>query len=214
MKRRKFLNTFGKFTVVTPPILNSNLLLGGSTKTHSSQEKYFLIYDKSSEMERNTARLLVIAAFQSSKNHESMKNSLVELDSTVQKSELESLARKYGPATQEILFPVLIYVPHPDAEDVEVWDERWLNWSSKALEDACYPISGGWWSVEGDWNPSKQKVRRHLFESMNHTSGHFTAEYLDLLSFEELQSLHSDHHREMTDRGMVHWKYVNSECPA
>ena len=103
------------------------------------------------------------------------------------------------------------------AGEVEIWSHRWLDYYDRKDEDddevECYPVSGGWWSVDGDWDPSWQKVRDHLFESPNHEDGEFEDWFLDQLKLEELQSLHSDHHREMIQRGQVHWDYVNVECP-
>jgi len=57
-----------------------------------------------------------------------------------------------------------------------------------------YPIRGSWWSVDHDWKPSRSKVLRHLRESPNHSKKKFQEWNLESLSFEELQSLHSDDH--------------------
>jgi hypothetical protein len=126
-----------------------------------------------------------------------------------------SILNQYGPQTEVVEWPIIAAIPpnHTAGDEVEIWSLEWLNAAEEAITDACYPISGGWWSVEGDWNPTAEKVRKHLFESPNHTEGHFVREWLDLLNRSELQSIHSDHHREMTGQGQVHWQHVNGECP-
>jgi hypothetical protein len=125
----------------------------------------------------------------------------------------------YGPNTKLDGAPILVRLPNAEVgefDEVETWTEEWIAAATnKDLTNGCYPVDppNSWWSVEGDWRPSIEKVRRHLFLSPNHTSGEFTQEWLNLLEFAELQSLHSDHHREMTGQGEVIWDNVNAECP-
>ncbi len=56
-----------------------------------------------------------------------------------------------------------------------------------------YPLRGNHWSVEGDWNPSKEKTVEHL-HGPNHES-HLEASWkIEEWSLEELRSLHDDLH--------------------
>jgi hypothetical protein len=56
-----------------------------------------------------------------------------------------------------------------------------------------YPLRGNHWSVEGDWNPSRDKVIEHL-RGPNHV-GYLQANWhIDAWSYEELRSLHDDLH--------------------
>jgi hypothetical protein len=60
-----------------------------------------------------------------------------------------------------------------------------------------YPLRGNHWSVEGDWNPTQERLIGHL-RGPNH--GHqITASWaIEVWSYEELRSLHDDlHEREM-----------------
>lgn len=57
-----------------------------------------------------------------------------------------------------------------------------------------YPVRGSWWTGCRSW--------RHLTTGPH--AGKFDPAYLQSLSWEELQSLHSDHHS-----GTVKWEYVN-----
>ncbi len=146
-------------------------------------------------------------------------NDILFVDVNKERELFAKLKNIYGANTQSVNFPLLISVP-PLREfqgEVEVWTKEWLLHTSLQNEDpitdGCYPISGGWWSVEGDWNPTANKVRKHLFESPNHTDGEFTNAWLESLTRPELQSVHSDHHREMINDGEVHWDHVNVECP-
>ena len=56
-----------------------------------------------------------------------------------------------------------------------------------------YPLRGNHWNVEGDWNPSKEKVITHL-RGENH--GIYLAPYpnIETWSSEEIRSLHDDLH--------------------
>ena len=99
---------------------------------------------------------------------------------------------------------------------IDAWSFAWLHKGiderpddSQPIEDVDrYPLTGSWWSVEGDWNAPRDKVINHLHDAKLHT-GTFEMWWLELLSYEELQSLHTDHHREMQGTGSVKWEYVN-----
>jgi hypothetical protein len=63
-----------------------------------------------------------------------------------------------------------------------------------------YRLRGNHWSVDGDWNPSKDYVVRHLRAS--HSNAVQTGWKLETWSIEELRSLHDDiHDREEGFRG-------------
>ena len=56
-----------------------------------------------------------------------------------------------------------------------------------------YRLRGNHWSVEGDWNPSREKVISHIRGP--HGSSQLAASYaIDSWSYEELRSLHDDIH--------------------
>ena len=57
-----------------------------------------------------------------------------------------------------------------------------------------YPIRSGWWTGMSSY--------KHLLTGIH--AGNFNENWLKSLSYEELQSLHSDHHE-----GKVKWHYVN-----
>lgn len=59
---------------------------------------------------------------------------------------------------------------------------------------AKYPIRSGWWTGMSSY--------KHLLTGIH--AGNFNEDWLKSLSYEELQSLHSDHHE-----GKVKWHYVN-----
>jgi hypothetical protein len=56
-----------------------------------------------------------------------------------------------------------------------------------------YPLRGNHWSVEGDWNPTRDKVITHL-RGPNHYWQLVAAWKIDDWSVEELRSLHDDLH--------------------
>jgi len=74
-------------------------------------------------------------------------------------------------------------------------------------KDIGYPIRGSYWSVGSNWRPSKSEVIYHLLYSGQH-AGKFTKSYLDQLSWNELQSLHSDDHE-----SRVKWASVEKTGP-
>jgi hypothetical protein len=63
-----------------------------------------------------------------------------------------------------------------------------------------YRLRGNHWSVDGDWNPSKDYVVRHL--RVSHSNGIQAGWKIESWSIEELRSLHDDiHDREEGFRG-------------
>lgn len=56
-----------------------------------------------------------------------------------------------------------------------------------------YPVRGGWWHVNGGY-PGKNEMVEHLLNDGIH-KGHFSREWLESLSREQLHSLHSDQHQ-------------------
>lgn len=56
-----------------------------------------------------------------------------------------------------------------------------------------YPLRGNHWSVEGDWNPSREKVISHL-RGENHLNQLATYGNIETWSHEEIRSLHDDLH--------------------
>lgn len=56
-----------------------------------------------------------------------------------------------------------------------------------------YPLRGNHWSVEGDWNPTREKTIAHL-HGPNHQSELIPAWHIESWSLEELRSLHDDLH--------------------
>jgi hypothetical protein len=56
-----------------------------------------------------------------------------------------------------------------------------------------YPLRGNHWSVEGDWNPTKEETLAHL-HGPNHQSQLIPEWHIEDWSLEELRSLHDDLH--------------------
>lgn len=67
--------------------------------------------------------------------------------------------------------------------------------------------------MDGDSQPSFQKIVAHLAHSSFHVGAGFDLEWLRLLKYTDLQNLHGDHHRELNGWGAVSREYVNVECP-
>lgn len=76
----------------------------------------------------------------------------------------------------------------------------WVKGSTKTVTQqpkpstSYYPVRNSWWTGCRNW--------QHLTKGQH--VGKFDPSYLQKLSWEELQSLHSDHHS-----GTVKWEYVN-----
>lgn len=167
---------------------------------------YFLSADKNSQ--ESSEFLSKVFPYLAARGFDAAN--IKQWDLNVNSDEITRFMAKYANGAEPPRLPILVAVP-ASGKEVEIWNLDWLKHAERA--DVCYPVSGGWWSVDGDWNPSLKKVKNHLYESPNHEGGNFFLLWLDQLNFEELQSLHSDHHREMTNEGSVNWKKVNRECP-
>jgi hypothetical protein len=201
MDRRRLLTLFGMAGLSVLP--RPRRLFAGSK---SARARSFLIVAE----DRSAADRLWRGASEAGQ----VDSALTVLDCHRDRDAVAALLRRFGPNTQRLPAPILVRVDDTHSGEAMVWTTEWLDaWQNNHIKDACYPISGNWWSVDGDWNPTREIVRDHLFTSMNHVDGHFEYEWLDLLTLEELQSIHSDHHREMAGDGTVYWDQVNAECP-
>lgn len=214
MKRRTLLKMFCQASVLAIPITTKVARAFDDKVQSQGSESLVLIYDSRASIEYTS--LLDGAAPYLNAIDSNWQARLTIWDTQFHKDQIESFMGKYGRNTTPFVGPIIVSVPKNSESDIEVelWNLDWLRAKEDRYVDACYPISGGWWSVDGDWNPSISKVRNHCFKSPNHKGGKFQLPWLDLLKFEELQSLHSDHHREMIKQGKVYWKNVNAECPA
>ncbi|HEY2826577.1 MAG TPA: hypothetical protein VGJ04_03170 [Pirellulales bacterium] len=65
--------------------------------------------------------------------------------------------------------------------------------SAKVEWTGHYPLRGNHWSVEGDWNPSKEETVTHL-HGPNHQSQLIPEWHIEEWSLEEIRSLHDDLH--------------------
>ncbi len=65
--------------------------------------------------------------------------------------------------------------------------------AARVESTGSYPLRGNHWSVDGDWNPSRDKVLEHL-RGPNHVSYLQASWHIDAWSYEELRSLHDDLH--------------------
>lgn len=65
--------------------------------------------------------------------------------------------------------------------------------AARVESTGSYPLRGNHWSVEGDWNPTREKVITHL-RGPNHVSHLLATWQIDDWSLEELRSLHDDLH--------------------
>jgi hypothetical protein len=83
-------------------------------------------------------------------------------------------------------------------------DERPMGMVSEAARvesTGSYPLRGNHWSVEGDWDPTREKVIEHL-HGPNHQSELQGQWKIENWSLEELRSLHDDLH-ERYDTGTL-----------
>ena len=82
-------------------------------------------------------------------------------------------------------------------------DDRTIDFVPEPVKVATtgnYRLRGNHWSIEGDWNPTRDSVARHLRAS--HPSGIPAGAKIEIWSLEELRSLHDDiHDREEGFRG-------------
>jgi len=206
MNRRDALKVLGNAVLFAAPFF-SRIVQAFSAVAPA---RFVLIHDSSPG---SGDRLLECAAASLDHHDPSWRQKLLVWDVRADGEKVRAFVARYGRGTSSFQWPIVVAVPesseaHPE---VELWT---LDWLRVNFHDACYPISDGWWSVEGDWNPTLKKVRVHLLESPNHTDGKFERAWLEMLKIEEAQSLHSDHHREMIKQGKVYWKNVNAECSA
>ncbi len=65
--------------------------------------------------------------------------------------------------------------------------------AARVESTGSYPLRGNHWSVEGDWNPTRDKVITHL-RGPNHLAQLIPEWHIDDWSLEELRSLHDDLH--------------------
>ena len=86
------------------------------------------------------------------------RSRLVRLRQDRDLPEIRAVLQHYGPNTVAINGPLIVKVFEDQPGEAEVFDDRWLQHSLRAFTEDCYPVSGGWWSVDGDWNPSWEKV--------------------------------------------------------
>jgi hypothetical protein len=86
--------------------------------------------------------------------------------------------------------------------------------AARVESTGSYPLRGNHWSVEGDWNPTRDKVIQHL-RGPNHASELERQWQIDDWSYEELRSLHDDLHERYdayttsnspADTGVKKWK--------
>ncbi len=69
--------------------------------------------------------------------------------------------------------------------------------AARVKSTGSYPLRGNHWSVEGDWNPTPDKLVAHL-RGPNHGQQLAATWAIEVWSYEELRSLHDDlHEREM-----------------
>ncbi len=204
MTRRELLSFLGKLSVLS--LVSVRSLWG-----KSSSARFVLIYDSRSSRSAFCERLVAAAGSFLIRRDPNWLENLRRLDIRQDFSHVRSLLKTYGPETTNLNLPLLLALPQDTESDVEYWNLGWLK--ARDASQGCYPISPNWWSVDGDFDPTLEKVLTHLYKSPNHTGGYFRLDWLEQLKFEELQSLHSDHHREMIEKGKVPWKLVNQLCP-
>ena len=210
MDRRRFLKWSGLGFIFS-------LLPSIGLSIETEKRAFFLMHDSDPDS--------VLSFLKGITEHKKFKyrgwhKNLSILDIHKDKAKVQNLIAHYGSNTTKFNWPIMIAVPEDKrrVQDVELWNLDWLDQISQQQvrkDLACYPIrNGSYWSVEGDWNPTKEKVKNHLFKSPNHVSGKFEDHWLKELNHMELQSIHSDHHDEMANRmHSVKWPYVNVECP-
>ena len=218
MNRRNLLKALSAGAIGYFTFKPGKLFALGSTLLDGTTDEFFLI---SSAPELETQQFHRDISLELNRRFSHSSIGITVIDRTRDSGALHNLKKRVQ--FDENTLPDLIVLRIPSANktliadletEIEYWTQDWLSYKyRKDYVDTCYPVSDGWWSVEGDFKPTIKKVRKHLFESPNHTGGHFELDYLMLLTFEELQSLHSDHHREMIDQGHVAWEQVNHECP-
>jgi hypothetical protein len=82
--------------------------------------------------------------------------------------------------------------------------------AARVASTGSYPLRGNHWSIEGDWNPSKDKLVGHL-RGPNHGHQIAASWTIEVWSYEELRSLHDDlHERELASGTTVASESVGS----
>ncbi len=212
MNRRTAIKRLCKMALLSFP-LASRLAHALSRRSGDVFEPQLVLLTDSKHVSHEDLQALLDAAEGSLQEEDfNWRRNLVVLDIRANAEAAGKFISRHGGNTGNLIFPLLVLVPEDGADEVQLWSASWLRSRRNPAAAKCYPVSGSWWSVDGDWNPSVSKVKTHLFKSPNHTGGKFELSWLELLKLDELQSLHSDHHREMTGAGKVHWAVVNC-CP-
>lgn len=212
MNRRTALKLMGKLGLLSLPFGSRVAKALGGTEWNWEEPDLVLITDTSAFPHQDLQALLLAAEPVLENERPDWRRSLVVWDIRSDAAAVRRFLAHHAPNTENLLLPVLVSVPELGADEVQLWTMDWMRSRAERETGKCYPISGNWWSVDGDWNPTVSKVKDHLFKSPNHKGGKFELPWLELLKLAELQSLHSDHHREMTGEGKVHWGVVNC-CP-
>jgi len=65
--------------------------------------------------------------------------------------------------------------------------------AARVATTGSYPLRGNHWSVNGDWNPTREEVVEHL-RGPNHAASIPASYKIEDWSYEELRSLHDDLH--------------------
>lgn len=128
----------------------------------------------------------------------------------VKRDEVPELAKSLGDVDYPALAgiegeEVLRFFKTGCTTPLDVWTFGWLatGKNERPLEAASEPalvettghyrLRGNHWSVEGDFNPSREKTLTHL-RGPNHAASSSTYGAIDSWSLEELRSLHDDLH--------------------
>lgn len=164
MNRRTLLKKLYQYAIPATPF--STKIFGALN--HPS---FVLIHDSSDKHQDYRSLLQSVAPYVESA-YPGWRTQLVVWDAQTHSREIRRFVGQYGRNTEVLKLPVLVAVPSTFGieNEVELWNLDWLAAWERSFKDACYPISGGWWSVEGDWNPTVEKVRKHCFESPNHST--------------------------------------------
>lgn len=114
---------------------------------------------------------------------------------------------------------VLRYFKHGCTTPLDAWTFSWLikgqNERPKPAPPEVievettghYPLRGNHWSVDGDFNPTKETVISHL-RGENHSAQLIAGWKIDEWSVEELRSLHDDLHERYGGGGVVSSGFV------
>lgn len=142
---------------------------------------------------------------------------------------LDQLGKELGIPPESLSFPFVVKIENGKivrrwtpgcTTPMDVWTFSWLMdgvevrpvtvepEKATVARSGHYPLTGGWWSVEGHWNPSKAFLISHLTRHSNHASRFAKRRaWLETLSIAELQSVHTDDH---TNR--LKWNYIERQA--